>query len=123
MHVAVLSNGTEREVTLDLDPEQETVASLAAAVTGSADGAGLLVDGRFVDGATPLAQAGLRQGSVIRPAAGPDGKAASAATLELRILGGIDGGRRLPLPPGSHVIGRGDVEIDVGSRTVSPTHA
>ena len=82
MHVAVLSNGTEREVTLDLDPEQETVASLAAAVTGSADGeAGMLVDGRFVDGSTPLAQAGLRQGSVIQPAAGPGGEAVSAATF------------------------------------------
>jgi DNA segregation ATPase FtsK/SpoIIIE, S-DNA-T family len=124
MHVAVLSNGTEREVTLDLDPEQETVASLAAAVTGSADGAsGLLVDGRFVDGSTPLARAGLRQGSVIQPAAGPDGRTASAATLELRFIGGPDGGRRLPLSPGSHVIGRGDVDIDTGSRTVSPTHA
>ncbi|HMC80616.1 MAG TPA: FtsK/SpoIIIE domain-containing protein, partial [Acidimicrobiia bacterium] len=105
-------------------PEQETVASLAAAVTGSADGeAGMLVDGRFVDGSTPLAQAGLRQGSVIQPAAGPGGEAVSAATLELRIVGGADGGRRLPLTPGSRVIGRGDVEVDVGSRTVSPTHA
>src|SRR2546429_7655602 len=99
MHVAVLSNGTEREVTLELDPEQETVASLAAAVTGSAEGeAGLLVDGRFVDGSTPVARAGLRQGSVIRPAAGPDGTAATAATPQPRLVGGGDGGQR-PAPP------------------------
>src|SRR5581483_8633026 len=124
MQVAVLSNGTEREVTLDLDPEEETVASLAAAVTGSSNGAaGLLVDGRFVDGATPLAEAGLRQGSVIQPAAGPDGMAAPVTTLELRIVGGTDGGKPIPLTPGAHVIGRGDVDIDAGSKTVSPTHA
>ena len=124
MNVAVLSNGMEREVTLDLDPEQETVASLAAAVAGSANGAaGLLVDGRWVDGSTPLAQAGLRQGSVIEAAAGPDGTAAAAVAFELRIVGGTEGGRRLPLTPGPHVIGRGDADVDVGSRTVSPTHA
>ena len=93
MHVAVLSNGTVREVSLDLDPEQETIASLAAAVTGSAGGAGLLVDGRFFDASTPLAQTGLRHGSVIQPASGPDGAAAANAMLELRVVGGIDGGR------------------------------
>ncbi|MDQ1505540.1 MAG: segregation ATPase FtsK/SpoIIIE, family [Actinomycetota bacterium] len=123
MDVAVLSNGTVREVSLDLDPEQETIASLAAAITGSAGGAGLLVDGRFFDASTPLAQAGLRHGSVIQPASGPDGAAAANATLELRVVGGTDGGRRLPLTPGPHVIGRGDAEVDTGSRTVSPTHA
>src|SRR5581483_8354593 len=37
--------------------------------------------------------------------------------------GGTDGGKRIPLTPGAHVIGRGDVDIDAGSKTVSPTHA
>ncbi|HVW31541.1 MAG TPA: hypothetical protein VHL53_03280, partial [Acidimicrobiia bacterium] len=112
MHVAVLWNGTEREIALDLDPDQETVASLADAVTGTGGGhAGLLVDGRFVDGSTPLSRAGLRQGSVIEPAAGPNGPAVSGATFELRLVGGIEAGRRLPLPPGSHIIGRGDVDV------------
>jgi hypothetical protein len=67
MNVAVLSNGVEREIALDLDPEQETVATLAAAITGQAvdDRTGLLIDGRFVDGSTRIANAGLRQGAVL----------------------------------------------------------
>jgi S-DNA-T family DNA segregation ATPase FtsK/SpoIIIE len=125
MNVAVLSNGVEREIALDLDPEQETVATLAAAITGQAvdDRTGLLIDGRFVDGSTRIANAGLRQGAVLQLATGPDGQSAVSAILELRIVGGVDGGRRVPLPAGAHILGRGDADIDLGSQTVSPTHA
>lgn len=124
MNIAVLSNGVEREIALDLDPDQETVATLVAAITGQAvdDRAGVLIDGRFVDGSTRIANAGLRQGALLQPAAGPDGAAPSAA-LELRITGGIGGGRRIPLTAGTHILGRGDTTIDLGSNTVSPDHA
>ena len=125
MNVAVLSNGVEREIALDLDPDRETIAALVAAVTGSAvdQRSGLLIDGRFVDGSTRIANSGLRQGSLIQPSDGSPGPAGPDAPLELRIVGGVDGGRRIPLTPGSHVLGRGDADIDLGSRTVSPTHA
>jgi S-DNA-T family DNA segregation ATPase FtsK/SpoIIIE len=125
MNVAVLSNGVEREIALDLDPDQETVAALVAAITGAAldDRTGLLVDGRFVDGSTRIANAGLRQGALLQPSDGSGGPTGPDSTLELRIVGGVDGGRRVPLTPGSHVLGRGDSDIDLGSKTVSPTHA
>ncbi len=125
MNVAVLFNGVEREIALDLDPEQETVATLAAAITGQPvdEQAGLLVDGRFVDGATRIANAGLRQGALIQPADGPDTAPDASALVELHIVGGVDGGRRIPLSAGAHILGRGDADIDLVSKTVSPTHA
>lgn len=125
MNVAVLTDGIEREIALDCDPEQETVASLVAALTAQPvdERSGLLVDGRFVDGATTIANAGLRQGSLLRPAGGPAASDATTATVELRIVGGVHAGRRIPLSPGSYVVGRGDADVALPSRTVSPTHA
>ncbi|HKY76722.1 MAG TPA: FtsK/SpoIIIE domain-containing protein, partial [Acidimicrobiia bacterium] len=125
MNVAVLFNGVEREIALDLDPEQETVATLAAAITGRSvdEQAGLLIDGRFVDGATRIANAGMRQGALVQPADGPGTGPDAGALVELRIVGGVDGGRRIPLSAGAHILGRGDADIDLVSKTVSPTHA
>ena len=127
MNVVVVTGGGEREVVLDLDPDHGTVGDLAAAVAGGEDpgqSPGLLIDGRFVAAATPLIEAGLRQGAVLQPADGPPRPAAAATPLvEVRVVGGLTAAATVGLPAGSHVLGRRGTAVELDSPTVSPSHA
>src|SRR5437016_14518995 len=102
MNVAVVTDGGERELTLDLDPEGGTVGDLMAAVAVGDRWAGLLVDGRFVAAEICLATAGIRQGSVLVPANGPGADGPRTGVVELRVVGGLGAATRFPLSSGSH---------------------
>src|SRR5260221_12076303 len=102
MNVAVVTGAGERDLTLELDPEGGTVGDLIAAVLDGERRAGLLVDGRFVAADTALAAAGIRQGSVLAPADGPELGAAPSGVVELRVIGGLHARTRGPFPPRPH---------------------
>ena len=107
---------------------EATVAHLVEALAGGpvAAGTGLGVGDHFLAPTLPLASAGLRQGDVVHLCSdvGPARAAPPepVAVAELRVVGGLGAGVRLPLDPGAHVLGRaGDVAVD--APTVSARHA
>ena len=82
--------------------------------------------GRPLPGDTSLSDMALDHGAVLgldrpapRPRPGP-----RATALELRVVGGPDAGRSVPLDQGRHVVGRGsDVAIGLDDPDVSRRHA
>jgi S-DNA-T family DNA segregation ATPase FtsK/SpoIIIE len=79
---------------------------------GLGAGAGFLVDGRRVDPAVPLPEAGLTDGSRLDRVGGGLG---DAPTWTLVVVGGLDSGRWWPLPVGTSLIGSGrvaDITLD-----------
>lgn len=125
MHVSFTVEGDERELDLDIGQGQPTVADLSAALTGSSNGDGLLVDGKYWPPETLLADVALRQGAVLAPAAGPPGEtAAGEPAAVLSVAGGLGSGPSVPLTPGSHHLGRGpEADIVLEDPTLSPVHA
>lgn len=124
MNVAVVIDGVESEVTVDVEQAQGTVADLVAALTGRPHGSdGVLVDGSFVAADTRLPDAGIRQGSVLEPAGGPRPAPGPEPVVEVRVVGGLEAGTTVPLPAGSHVIGRDpSASVALVSTTVSEAH-
>jgi len=126
--------GVEREWEARLGRPDAVVADLAAAL--GAPGGGLVIDGRASPPGAPLAGSGLVMGSeltIANPAdearAGADLARDSDATaaidpgVVLRIVGGLDAGLSVRLPPGRVRLGRGDeAEIRVACRDVSRVH-
>ncbi|MGI8711263.1 MAG: FtsK/SpoIIIE domain-containing protein, partial [Acidimicrobiales bacterium] len=108
------------------------VAALVAALAPGRPPATVAVDGREVRCAQPLDRAGIGDGSEVVIAAGRGSDAPSARTravAELVVVDGLDVGRRLPLPPGHHVVGRSDdgpkgavADLAVADPTVSRRH-
>ncbi|MGH8989983.1 MAG: FHA domain-containing protein, partial [Acidimicrobiia bacterium] len=125
MHVSFIVEGDERELDLDVGQGHPTVGDLYTALTGEATSSGLLVDGRYWPHDAPLAEAALRQGSVLEPASGPPPATAGPETVaELAVAGGLGSGDTVPLAPGSHMVGRGpDADVVLDHPTVSPVHA
>ncbi|MGH2652233.1 MAG: FHA domain-containing protein, partial [Actinomycetota bacterium] len=125
MNVAVVIDGVERELNLDFNPDQGTVGELVAAlgVNGSGDW-GLVVDGRFLAPSTLLSDSGLRQGSVLEPGPAPAPADAAPPVAEVRLTGGLEAGRTVPVPPGVLRFGRDQAsDIAVDAASVSATHA
>ena len=126
--------GVEREWEVRLGRPDLVVGDLSAAL--GAPGCGLDIDGRPAPPGAPLAGSGLVLGSVVEVAApaadhgaGPDGPPDRGATVALesgvvlRIIGGLDAGRSVRLPPGRVRLGRGDeADIRVQARDVSRVH-
>lgn len=102
-----------------------TVGDLVEALAGGpvAPGTGIVVGDRFAGPSTALDQAGLRQGDAITLATNPSPCDTEAgAVAELVVVGGTEAGRRFPLGPGPHVIGRAGAVL-LRQETVSARHA
>jgi S-DNA-T family DNA segregation ATPase FtsK/SpoIIIE len=124
---------TERDVEVDLDPGRAHVRDLAVAL-GDAATTDLLIGNRPVPGGTRVRDAGLRDGTSVRPVAPADAApglgtdlldpvAHPDAVIELHAVGGQIAGSRQALAPGTYVIGRersADVVFD--HPTVSAAH-
>jgi S-DNA-T family DNA segregation ATPase FtsK/SpoIIIE len=125
MNVAVVIDGVERELSLDLNHDQGSVGELVAALAGAgSEEWGLLVDGRFVPPSSLLADAGLRQGSLLQPAPAAEATPGGQPAVEVRMTGGLEAGRTVPLAPGVHRFGRDPTcDVAVGAASVSAVHA
>ncbi|MGQ0522001.1 MAG: FtsK/SpoIIIE domain-containing protein [Actinomycetota bacterium] len=125
MHVVLRVGEVELDVEVHVPAGAGVVvAQLAEALAGGrvAPGTGIVVGDRLLGPEVPLAGAGIRQGDVLRLARTPPAPAPGAPVAELRLVGGTCAGARLPLPPGSVVVGRhGDAVPD--HPTVSARHA
>ncbi len=125
MHVVVGSDGHDPvDVELTLVDPQATVGDLLVAL-GNGNGPGLVLDGRFCHSDLALEEIGLHEGATIRPGGPPrDVDAPASAALELRVVGGLDAGRWLPLRAGTTVTaGRDpDAELQLTDAGVSRAH-
>jgi len=125
-----------RDLDVRVNDPTATVADLAHALDPHADGRMLHIGGQPVDPDLDLQrEAGLYEGAVVsfaaadvaalEPAAAPDPAPHPApALVELRVVNGIDAGRRFPLPRGSAVVGRNpDAHVVLDHGSVSRPHA
>ena len=125
MRIALRLGEAELDLELVLGGGDAVVADV---VTALADGpvrpeVGLLVDGTFVPPSWSLADAGLRDGSQVELATSAPPER-PAPLVEVNVVGGLAGGARNGLGPGTHVLGRhqsADVVLPV--HTVSGHHA
>lgn len=105
----VVGDGDEETADLELRvaDENATVGDLLDAL-GEAD-AGIVVDGRFCHADLALSEIGIYEGARLRAAAGPPSEHPDrAGLLELRVVAGLDAGRRMPLGPDPVTVGRDD---------------
>ncbi|MER5789512.1 FtsK/SpoIIIE domain-containing protein [Streptomyces sp. NPDC001980] len=123
MRIVCVDGGGERDVELRLGRPDATVRDLATAVCMPVE-SGLGVDGRAVRSGTVLSESGLVHGSRVGRAGwlatgDPGGPAAV-----LRLVGGLEAGRGLPLTAGRTVVGRGaEADVQVVATGVSRLHA
>jgi len=133
VQLVVETDGRERELSVRARPDA-TVRDLVQAVIGGAEGEPTVeLDGVPVDGEAPLAELPVCHGARLRVTPGGAGAAADwfptapVPVAELRVVGGLDAGRRLPLEPGRYVVGRDSSavapDITLSSETVSARHA
>ena len=109
---------------LELDAPTDTTVGAAAEAFAHALGVGngeILLErtGSWLPRDARLGDLGLRHGDRVLLAAHRNGTGRDAivpgARLELAVVGGLSSGRRFPLPPGQHVVGRDpgcDVVLD-----------
>jgi S-DNA-T family DNA segregation ATPase FtsK/SpoIIIE len=125
MRIAFRLGEADLDLDLALAAGEATVADVATAL---ADGplrpdVGVLVDGAFAPPSWPVGDAGLREGSCVELATGPLAPS-TPAHLELRVVGGLSGGERHELAPGTHVVGRQrSCGVLVSAASVSSRHA
>jgi S-DNA-T family DNA segregation ATPase FtsK/SpoIIIE len=125
MRVVLDNHGDGSEdVELLLGREDATVGDLLDALPGAADARGILIDGRFFHVDLSLSEIGLYEGARIRAADGaPQRPDELPAMLELRVIAGFDGGRRVQLKPSGIVVGRDpDCDLALGDDGVSRRH-
>ncbi|MFP5308015.1 MAG: FtsK/SpoIIIE domain-containing protein [Actinomycetes bacterium] len=135
MHVVVSTGVGEREVTLRVSPGA-TVADVLAAmgdlgVVGSVDqpapaeADGLDVDGTYAARDTRLDELAIAEGAVLAPARshGPPDLPGRGPDRWLTVVAGRVAGLRLPLPSGTHRLGRAPgLPLQVDDDTVSHEH-
>lgn len=100
----------------------DTAGQLAAACGFGS----LLIDGRLVDDACPLALSGLAEGSALADGSRvpPGDEPAPAPTWAGAVVTGPDCGPLPPLPAGRHLLGRAGVAaIRIDDRRLEPHHA
>ena len=109
MRVVIDRPGGEAEdVELLVSDPEATVAELLEALDAGHGAPGIVIDGRFCHADLGLEEIGLYEGARILPGGPPrDVDKPAPAALELRVAGGIDAGRRMPLRAGVAVtVGR-----------------
>jgi S-DNA-T family DNA segregation ATPase FtsK/SpoIIIE len=115
VHVVLDKPGGEiADVELLVERADATVGDLVDAVQGvprviGGAHTGLVVDGRFCHADLALDEIGLHEGARVSLATAPPPPVPAAqAALELRVVAGLDAGRRALLPPGGATVGRDD---------------
>lgn len=130
MQLVIDTAGVVREVDVNVQVPDATVGDLLDALGCPAGdgGAGIVVDGRFLQAYLALAETGLHDGAVVRVgvAVGAGGERAPTGPVGgpvLAVVGGVDAGRRIGLCPGRTVIGRdAGCEVTLVSPAVSSRH-
>ncbi|HUA50099.1 MAG TPA: FtsK/SpoIIIE domain-containing protein [Solirubrobacteraceae bacterium] len=116
--------GEAADLELRFADEDATVGDLLD-VLGDADGAtGLVLDGRFCHADLALGEIGLYEGARLLAAAGPPSEhPAVRGVLELRVVAGLDAGRRLSLGADPATVGRDDdCDLVLSDEGVSRRH-
>lgn len=119
MRFVYRAGGLAQELELNLGRPDATVGDLTRALHASA---GVLIDGRALPPDTGIGESGLVAGCEVVAADQPPTVALRPVAV-LRVAGGLQSGRSVPLQPGRVTIGRGqgvDVELDVAD--VSRSH-
>lgn len=113
MMIRLFDGPRRRDLLVTVHDPEATVADLVAAVAPGRGEVSVGVDGREVRPANPLDRIGLADGSEVElNPSDPDGRCrpapdpAACAALVLAVVDGPDAGRRVPLRPGSWVVGR-----------------
>jgi S-DNA-T family DNA segregation ATPase FtsK/SpoIIIE len=102
------------DVELIINDPDATVAELLAALGHDDRAPGIVLDGRFCHGELALEEIGLYEGATVRPGDPPqDVEMPAPATLELRVVGGLDAGRWMPLRAGATVTVGRDLDCDL----------
>ncbi|HSH60753.1 MAG TPA: FHA domain-containing protein, partial [Acidimicrobiales bacterium] len=108
MRVVVETGGFPgAEVEVRVNRPDVTVGDLACALDPDLPpGTALVIDGRLVGPAVGLAESGLVEGAVVGLRGGVELPSLHPAAVELRVLSGMEAGRREPLPPGDFMVSR-----------------
>lgn len=124
MQLVIDTAGVVRDVDVNVQVPDATVGDLLEALgyRVSDGAAGIVVDGRFLQAYLALTEAGLHDGAVVRLEAGRE-RSATVRGPVLAVVGGVDAGRRLVLPPGRTVIGRDTAcDMTLAGSAVSAQH-
>jgi hypothetical protein len=135
MHVVVSTGVGEREVSLRASPGATVADVLAAMVDlgvvasvdqpAPAEADGLDVDGTYAARDTRLDELAIAEGAVLAPSRshGPLDAPGRGPDRWLTVAAGRDAGVRLPLPPGTHRLGRAPgLPLHLDDDTVSHEH-
>src|SRR4051812_8054949 len=111
MDIVFLEGRQEWDLTVRVgDPSATAGDLLCALAPGALGDAVLLVDERrVVPRGVPLVDAGLCRGATVRVLSDPGARRARtdrAGVVHLEVVGGLDAGRRHPLPVGTVEVGR-----------------
>ena len=127
MRIVCVDGGREWDVEVGFGRPDVTLTDLAAAV--GMPGRVLAVDGRVMPPETAVNESGLVHGSRVAGAGGPVAGGGPAGGLRkpglvLRLVGGLEAGRSVPLATGRTVVGRGaEADVRVVATGVSRLHA
>jgi S-DNA-T family DNA segregation ATPase FtsK/SpoIIIE len=122
----VVHDGTDRrELDVQLNDPDATVADLAAAIDPRGMSSHeLIVDDHVVAPDLGLGECGLHDGADVAVAASGPRPEPAPPGWTLDVVGGLDAGRRVPLAAGTSVVGRdGDAGVALASDTLSRRHA
>ncbi|MEU7245354.1 FtsK/SpoIIIE domain-containing protein [Streptomyces sparsogenes] len=123
VRIVFADGGFERDLELQIGRPDATLADLAAVLDISPHA--LSIDGRVAPPDTGIYEAGLVQGAQVGRM-GWDAAAAgsSAPAAVMRVVGGLEAGRSVPLSVGRTVLGRGaKADVRVVAPGVSRSHA
>lgn len=107
-------SGFTRDLIVQVRDPDATIADLCRALTPDRPITALVVDGRETPPATPLDRAAIGDGSVVRRRDDPGIRPTAAVPGEpvIEVIGGLDVGRRLPVPVGASLLGRRHRAVD-----------
>ncbi|MFC4035023.1 FtsK/SpoIIIE domain-containing protein [Streptomyces polygonati] len=122
MRIVCVDGGREWDVELRIGRPDATLADLGAALGIPGDALG--IDGRVLPARTVIGESGLLQGSRVTAAGGSPPPGLREHGVALRLVGGLEAGRTVPLPAGRTVVGRGaEADVRVVATGVSRLHA
>ncbi|MEU2353506.1 FtsK/SpoIIIE domain-containing protein [Streptomyces misionensis] len=122
MRIVCVDGGREWDAEVHFGRPDATLADLATAV-GLSDHV-LAVDGRVMPPETMVNESGLVHGSRVAGTRGPVVGGLRKPTVILRLVGGLEAGRSVPLAVGRTVVGRGaEADVRVVATGVSRLHA
>ncbi|MFC9201322.1 FtsK/SpoIIIE domain-containing protein [[Kitasatospora] papulosa] len=122
MRIVLADGESERELELQIGRPDATLADLAAVL--DIPPTALSIDGRVAPPDTGIYEAGLVQGARVGGVRWDAAAGRGAPVAVLRVVGGLEAGRSVPLPAGRTVVGRGaEADLRVVASGVSRSHA